>query len=58
MKPAIAQVVLGLPVEGPFDYTLSRGQQDKVAAGERVFVSFGQQRLVGFIVGFKKSSRY
>ena len=58
MNDKIAQVVVGLPIEGPFDYLIENSQQEKIAIGMRVSVSFGQRKLVGFVVGFKKTSPY
>lgn len=45
-----AKVVLGIPVEGPFDYIVPTGLCKKVKAGARVRVSFGNQRLLGYVV--------
>ena len=54
--PAIAQVVVGLPIEGPFDYLIPSGKRGKIAVGQRVFVSFGHRPLVGVVVGLKTKS--
>lgn len=58
MKNRVAQVVVGLPVEGPFDYLIPSSRQDKLAVGSRVFVPFGKRKLVGFVVGLKPKSSY
>lgn len=52
----IAQVVVGLPVEGPFDYSVPAELAGKVAVGQRVRVLFNRRQRVGFIVGFKAKS--
>ncbi|MBI5416102.1 MAG: hypothetical protein HZA29_04730, partial [Candidatus Omnitrophica bacterium] len=58
MPPKIAQVVFGLPVEGPFDYSLDAPVAQTVAAGSRVRVLFNRRPRVGFIVGFKSKSAF
>lgn len=51
-----AQVVLNLPIEGPFDYSLSADLIDKIKIGHRVLVNFGQRWLVGYVVGLSDKS--
>ncbi|MFA5276330.1 MAG: primosomal protein N' [Candidatus Omnitrophota bacterium] len=46
-----AKVVLGLPLEGPFDYIIPLSLKGKVKAGVRVRVSFGFKKLTGYVVG-------
>lgn len=58
MKNKIVQVVVGLPVEGPFDYRLPEDLPQDVYPGQRVLVSFQFKKLIGFIVGIKTSSGY
>jgi len=58
MKKAIAQVVVGLPVEGPFDYSVPPDLIPKIFIGSRVLVSFQAQKIIGFVVGFVSKSRY
>ncbi len=58
MKNKLAQVVIGLPVKGPFDYLIPEVLQEKIKVGCRVFVPFGPRRVVGFVVGFKQSSPF
>ncbi len=58
MKYKVAQVVLGLPVEGPFDYSLSEALAKKIKIGQRVKVFFGPVPRVGFIVGLAAQSRF
>lgn len=52
-----AQIVLNLPIEGPFDYSIPQELADKIKVGQRVLVNFGPRRLVGYIVGFSDKSR-
>ncbi|MCM8795571.1 MAG: primosomal protein N' [Candidatus Omnitrophica bacterium] len=52
-----AKVVLGLPVEGPFDYLIPHDLQGKVKSGARVWVSFGLRKLVGYVVGLANESK-
>ncbi|HQP11755.1 MAG TPA: primosomal protein N' [Candidatus Omnitrophota bacterium] len=56
MKRTVAEIVVPLPVEGPFDYAVSPDMADSMAEGQRVFVPFGRRSLVGFVVGFKAHS--
>lgn len=58
MSPKIAQVVVGLPVEGPFDYAVPPVLMDKVAVGQRVRVLFNRRQRLGVIVGFKAKSLF
>jgi len=54
--PKIAKVVVGLPVDGPFDYAVPVELQKSIAVGKRVLVSFHRQKRVGFVVGFANKS--
>ena len=51
-----AEIVVGLPVEGPFTYEVPDNMIKETAVGKRVWVPFGSQRLVGFVVGLAASS--
>ncbi|MFA5004579.1 MAG: primosomal protein N' [Candidatus Omnitrophota bacterium] len=51
-----AKVVLGLPVEGPFDYIVPVELQGKISVGARVWVNFRNKKSVGFVVGLSKES--
>ncbi|MFA5118013.1 MAG: primosomal protein N' [Candidatus Omnitrophota bacterium] len=46
-----AQVHLGLPIEGPFDYSVPLEFQQKIKPGSRVFVHFRAKKMVGYVVG-------
>jgi len=56
--PKIAQIVVGLPVEGPFDYSIGKDFQKPIAIGQRVRVSFNHRNRIGFIIGVKQKSRF
>lgn len=58
MKPKIAKIVVGLPVEGPFDYLIKDEMQETIAIGMRVRVFFNRRKLVGYIVGFAETSEF
>ncbi len=45
-----AKVVLGIPVEGPFDYIVPAGLAKVIKVGVRVWVSFGNRRMLGYVV--------
>ena len=51
-----AKVVVGLPVEGPFDYLIPQKISAKIRAGSRVRVIFGYRKLTGYVVGITKKS--
>lgn len=54
---AYAKVVLGLPIEGPFDYRVPHALSSKVRVGSRVSVSFRNLIKTGYVVGIAKSSQ-
>ncbi|MCK5082609.1 MAG: hypothetical protein KAR31_06850, partial [Candidatus Omnitrophica bacterium] len=58
MKPKIAKVVVGLPVDGPFDYQISADLQSRITVGQRVRVSFNRRDRVGFVVGTAQRSSF
>jgi primosomal protein N' len=58
MNPSIAQVVFGLPVEGPFDYLIPEDLASRVALGQRVSVRFAGKKRVGIIVRLLKMSEH
>ena len=45
-----AKVVLGIPVEGPFDYIVPSSLEKKIKAGSRVWVNFCHRKMLGIIV--------
>ncbi|MFA5410462.1 MAG: primosomal protein N' [Candidatus Omnitrophota bacterium] len=51
-----AKIVLGLPVEGPFDYSVPEKFTPKIKAGMRARVSFGTRKMTGYIVGVTKKT--
>ncbi len=58
MSKKIAQVVFGLPIEGPFDYSVDSNFQESIAIGSRVFVSFNRRNAVGYVVDFRDKSPF
>ncbi len=56
MSPKIAQVVVGLPVEGPFDYSIPVELAGKVVVGQRVRVLFSRRQRLGVVIGLKAKS--
>lgn len=58
MSLNVAQVVIGLPVEGPFDYSVPAELAGKVAVGQRVRVLFNRRQRLGIVVGFKAKSLF
>lgn len=45
-----AKIVLGLPVEGPFDYIVPQDWRQKIKPGVRVWVNFSHQKKLGYVV--------
>lgn len=45
-----AKVVLGLAVEGPFDYSVPRQFQKKIKVGSRVWVNLRNKKEIGYVV--------
>ena len=58
MSNKIAKVVVGLPVDGPFDYAVSKEIRDRISVGARVRVSFNRRNRVGFVVGSATRSAF
>ena len=58
MKKRIAQIVVGLPVEGPFDYSIGEEMQDRLNVGHRVGVLFNRRKRIGYVVGVKNRSSF
>ncbi len=58
MSKQIAKVVVGLPLEGPFDYSVSTDIQRSIQVGMRVLISFNRRKIVGYVVGFASESAF
>lgn len=54
----IAQIVVDLPMAGPFDYLVPAGLRKKIVPGQRVDVPFSNSRMVGCVVGLKNKSSF
>jgi len=52
-----ANVVLGLPVDGPFDYLVPAGLENKVRAGIRVWVNFRNKKEVAYVVDLSHKTK-
>ncbi|MFA5287691.1 MAG: hypothetical protein WC394_05440, partial [Candidatus Omnitrophota bacterium] len=51
-----AKVVLGLPIDVAFDYSLPLTFQENISFGSRVLVNFCNRKLVGYVVGLVNNS--
>jgi primosomal protein N' (replication factor Y) len=51
-----AKVVLGIPVEGPFDYMVPDNLYKKLKVGVRVWVPFRNRRMLGYVVGITRKT--
>ncbi|MBU1044394.1 MAG: primosomal protein N' [Candidatus Omnitrophica bacterium] len=50
------QVAINLPLNDVFDYSVPQALQPLVKIGKRVWISFGNRTIVGFIVGISAST--
>jgi primosomal protein N' (replication factor Y) len=53
---SIAQIIIGLPVDGFFDYLIPDHLIGRLSIGQRVAVPFGRKKAVGYIAGFSDHS--
>lgn len=51
MSHSIAQIVVGLPVAGPFDYSIPHHLRESIRVGSRVDVPFRSKFCVGYVIG-------
>lgn len=51
-----AKVVLGLPVEGPFDYSVPKELEKLIKAGSRVWVNWRNQKKLAYVVKLAKKT--
>ena len=54
----IAQVTVGLPVEGPFDYSVPDEYASQVTPGKRVWVSFHNRPRMAVVTALPKKSAF
>lgn len=52
-----AQILVGLPLEGPFDYSIPHKFQRHIRIGSRVRIDFANRRLIGYVVGLTRDSK-
>ena len=52
-----ANIVFGLPIEGPFDYAVPEQLQAKIRKGMRAIVNFNNKKLTGYIVALSDTSK-
>ena len=51
-----AKVVLGLPIDGPFDYFVPPDLEEDVSIGSRVWVNFRNKKEVAYIIGLSNQT--
>lgn len=51
-----AKVVLGLPVDGPFDYSIPEGLQKQIKSGCRTWVNWRNQKKLAYVVEIAKKT--
>jgi primosomal protein N' (replication factor Y) (superfamily II helicase) len=52
-----ASVVLGLPIDGPFDYLVPVDLEKKISVGARVWVNFRNKKEVAYVVGLNNKTK-
>ena len=52
-----AKVVLGLPVDGPFDYLVPAGREEGLSIGARVWVNFRNKKEVAYVVELNNKTK-
>lgn len=52
-----AKVVLGLPIDGPFDYIIPADLENKIKPGSRVIIPFGNQKAIGYVVDISSKTK-
>ena len=52
-----ANVVLGLPIDGPFDYLVPPDLGNKISVGTRVWVNFRNKKEVAYVVGLNTKTK-
>jgi primosomal protein N' (replication factor Y) (superfamily II helicase) len=50
-------VVLGLPIDGPFDYLVPPVLENKISIGTRVWVNFRNKKEVAYVVGVNNKTK-
>ncbi|NQT89738.1 MAG: primosomal protein N' [Candidatus Omnitrophica bacterium] len=50
MPPLYAKILIKLPIQGPFDYSVPERFAKDIMPGMRVWVDFGPRRLVGYVI--------
>ena len=51
-----AKVVLGLPVDGPFDYLVPVNLEEQIKIGARIWVNFRNKKEVAYVVGLSNKT--
>lgn len=52
-----AKVVLGLPIDGPFDYIVTPALENKIVIGSRVRVNFRNKKEIAYVVGLSSQTK-
>jgi primosomal protein N' (replication factor Y) len=52
-----AKVVVGLPIDGPFDYLVPAYLEKKLSLGARVWVNFRNKKEVAYVVGLSSKTK-
>jgi len=52
-----ANVVLGLPIDGPFDYLVPFDLKEKICIGARVWINFRNKKEIAYVVGLSNKTK-
>jgi len=52
-----ANVVLGLPIDGPFDYIVPADLEVKITVGSRVKVNFRNKKEIAYVVAINNKTK-
>lgn len=52
-----ANVVLGLPIDGPFDYIVGADLENKITVGSRVKVNFRNKKEIAYVVALNNKTK-
>jgi primosomal protein N' (replication factor Y) len=52
-----ASVIFSLAIDGPFDYIVLPPLSKKIKIGTRVWVSFGTQKVLGYVIALSRQTK-
>ncbi|MFH1046561.1 MAG: primosomal protein N' [Candidatus Omnitrophota bacterium] len=58
LRPQYAEVVLGIPVDKSFTYSIPAELKETIQVGQRVEVPFGQRKKIGYVVALTAQTAF